>query len=210
MKLSPAASGRLRIFTRRLLCCHPLRGSGRLRRMSHRRSASASPHSPNATPSRRATGPPSLAATPVILLPRPRRRSVSFVGRDASQPPPPAPHVVPPVSCSQRHTAGQAPPPRALLSSSTHAHVAIEVIRGRERVHMEGQRDPTSPLFQARLRRLLETKVVSWRAKFALWRSDKEAAGDSLTWCRKSSYTRTEISYSFWLSYINASKKRCC
>jgi hypothetical protein len=149
----------------------------------------------------------------VALLPTPRRRPASSActpHRTAGQPRPPAPHSAPPVSCSQRHTAGQAPPPRALLSSSTHAHVAIEVIRGRERVHMEGQRDPTSPLFQARLRRLLETKVVSWRAKFALWRSDKEAAGDSLTWCRKSSYTRTEISYSFWLSYINASKKRCC
>jgi hypothetical protein len=148
----------------------------------------------------------------VALLPTPRRRPASSActpHRTAGQPRPPAPHSAPPVSCSQRHTAGQAPP-RALLSSSTHAHVAIEVIRGRERVHMEGQRDPTSPLFQARLRRLLETKVVSRRAKFALWRSDKEAAGDSLTWCRKSSYTRTEISYSFWLSYINASKKRCC
>jgi hypothetical protein len=116
MKLPPAASGRLRIFTRRLLCCHPLRGSGRLRRMSHRRSASASPHSPNATPSRRATGPPSLAATPVILLPRPRRRSVSFVGRDASQPPPPAPHVVPSVGFLLPRAGG--PPPHATPTAS--------------------------------------------------------------------------------------------
>jgi hypothetical protein len=85
----------------------------------------------------------------VALLPTPRRRPASSActpHRTAGQPRPPAPHSAPPVSCSQRHTAGQAPPPRALLSSSTHAHVAIEVIRGRERVHREGSATPP-PLF---------------------------------------------------------------
>jgi hypothetical protein len=155
--------------------CSPRRAIGRLPPPPHWQSSSPCHADGQPRPPAPHVAPP---VSLVRLLPTPRRQSPT--PNSMSPPRPPAPHSTPPVSYSQRHAAGQAPPPRALLSSSTRAQAAIEVIRGRERVCREGQRDPTSPLFRAQLRRLLKTKIVSCRAKFALRRSDKKAAGDSL------------------------------
>jgi hypothetical protein len=66
--------------------------------------------------------PASSSPVLAVLLPTPRRRPTSSActrRRAAGQPRPPAPHSAPPVSFSQRHASGRAPPPRALLSSST-------------------------------------------------------------------------------------------
>jgi hypothetical protein len=137
--------------------------------------------------------PASSACSPrraIGWLPPPLHWQSSSPRHTDHQPRPPAPHVASPVSLvrllltprRQSSTPNATPPVRLLLPGRCcpPQRARKEVIQGRERVRREGQCDPASPLFRAQLRRLLETKIVSCRAKFALRRSDKEAAGDSL------------------------------